>query len=283
VREAELIAIIREVFGPAASEAVDDDASDLPELAPGATRVTCADQVVEGHHFRRDLAPSPEAALESAGWRAVVRNLSDLAACGASPVGFLWTLALPDDDEASLRAFARGAARAAAKYGAPLLGGDLSKGPVLACSVTAFGDVTGPRLHRSGAQPGDGVYLSREVGLAVEGLQLLLQLKDKANPEDPRVIANLWPEPELELGQTLRGLATACIDVSDGVGQDLARLCAGSGVGADIDLALPDETGEDYALLFTAPTAPPRGIRIGTISEEFGIRGLAIDGFDHFS
>jgi thiamine-monophosphate kinase len=203
--------------------------------------------------------------------------------------------------------FAEGAARAAALHACPLLGGDLSRtdGP-LVCAVTMFGDVHGARHTRGGAKAGDVVWLSRKTGASAAGLRALqagLRPQDAQGPHALALRAHLTPTPELPLGQALVGIASACMDVSDGLLLDLSRLAAASGVainltGLDeaIDVAAGATAadayggGEDWALLFTtaAATAPSAGaIRLGEVMAGTGLwrggQALAPQGWDHFA
>jgi thiamine-monophosphate kinase len=288
-----------------------DDAATLPPIS-GAARVVSTDQLIEGVHFVGDEH------VQSAGWRAIARNLSDLAAMGASPVGFTWTLALPTRWLAGrtslLDTFARGAVAACARYGLPLLGGDVAatSGPFV-CSVTVLGDVRGAPLSRAGARPGDGLFVSRPLGASARGLELVLRgvARSRRVLERRALAAHLWPEPELALGRALVGRASACMDVSDGLLRDLPRLCRASGIGAELSeeelwaavdpaaralgLAVALAGGEDYALLFSLPPRrrPPRGaLRIGRVVEGSALtlvgatgarRPLFSGGFDHFA
>jgi thiamine-monophosphate kinase len=270
-----------------------DDAATLPPCPPGRTRVVTTDVVVEEVDFSATLAP-----LATAGARAIVQNVSDLAAMGAAPVGFVWSLAIPPGF--ALEPFVEGAAAACRTFGLPLYGGDISStsGP-LVCSITAFGDVDGAPLLRGGARPGDRVFVGGTVGGSAAGLRALFAARaagvDLAHGFDAwrarlpehvasAVDAHLQPAPQLALGQWLVGRATACLDVSDGVLLDLARMGRASKVGVVVDglaqavhAAADDDTmsgGEDYVLLFALPPdieAPARAIEIGRVVEGEGL------------
>lgn len=261
-----------------------DDAALLPHV-PGRQRVVTTDVVVEGVDFDRALYPALYA-----GMRAMTQNLSDLGAMGAAPLGFVWSLALPASwTEDEILDFARGAAVPAKLLRCALYGGDLSRtaGP-LVCSITAFGDVEGAPLLRSGARPGDDVWLSAPLGASAAGLRRLRQgdaprdaaafrawLQGLPELEARAVRAHL--QPALPDGTRLVGHANACMDVSDGLSLDAHRLAVASGVRLDLDAldagrdpaaTLEDALagGEDWALLFTARGAPPLdAVRIGRV------------------
>lgn len=319
MEEAALVRRIRRRFAglvPDAALTLEDDAAALPPPRHGRARVISVDQAHEGVHFR------PEDA-ESGGWRAIVRNLSDLAAMGAAPVGFVWTLALTppflDDNARLLDAFVRGAARACRRYGLPLLGGDLSRSRGrFSCTVTVLGDVRGRPLTRRGATPGDRVYVSRPLGAASGGLALLERGAGVDGTRAKQALrAHLWPEPELARGQLLVGRASACMDLSDGLGSDARRLAQASGVALHLDegavraavhpaagaadgegFARALGGGDDYALLFTLPRrrrAPRGSLYLGDVRDGRGVFLVARDergrrssrvldarGFDHF-
>ncbi len=311
MKEAALVALIRRRFrGLVAASAIglDDDAAVLPPARRGYERVISVDQVHEGVHF------TIGSGTESAGWRAIVRNLSDLAAMGAAPVGFVWTLALTpawlDDDARLLDGFLRGAARACRRYGLPLLGGDLSSSRgAFSCVVTVLGDAKGSALRRSGARSDDVVYVSRALGAAHRGLALLDEPGRTLSARERQALrAHLWPEPELALGLRLGARATSCMDLSDGLATDANRLARASAVavhldtgalGAAVHPAAGDahasglehalRGGDDYALLFTLPkrARPPRGcLRIGDVRPGTGVwldgKKLTYVGFEHF-
>ena len=244
---------------------VGDDCALLVPPA-GSSFAVSSDMLVEGRHFVSTVAP------ERLGHKALAVNLSDLAACGARPVAFTLALALPEASEAFLAPFARGLLALADRHGCELVGGDTTRGP-LTIAITVFGEVPcGAALLRSGACPGDDIWVSGTLGdarLALEVLRGSVALEG-AGFERVR-LAMEQPEPRLALGVALRGVASAAIDVSDGLAGDLGHLLSRSGVGASIDLgtlprsadvaALPaglQQTlllsgGDDYELVFTAP------------------------------
>ena len=221
---------------------VGDDAAVLA-VPPGYELVVTTDTLVSGVHFFADVSPA------TLGHKALAVNLSDLAAMGAQPAWFTLALTLPQADPEWLDAFAQGLFLLADSSGIALVGGDTTQGP-LSITITAMGLVPkGQALTRSGAQTGDLVFVSGTIG---DAAQALADLK-KWGQTPTRLRARLeCPTPRLALGQALRGLATACIDVSDGLVQDLGHILAASGRGAKINLS-PFLSGDDYELLFTAP------------------------------
>jgi thiamine-monophosphate kinase len=292
---------------------VGDDAA-LLEVPPGRALVAATDTLVEGRHFL------PGAPPRSIGHQALAVNLSDLAAMGAEPAWALLSLSLPQPDERWLAGFADGFFALADASGVALVGGDTVRGP-LVVTVEVLGFVEPARaLTRSGARPGDALFVSGSLGDSAAGLATLLRVGASAASDDPLVQRHLFAQPRLALGQALAGIATAGMDVSDGLLGDLHKLCAASGVGATLDLdALPlsealvsrhspEECekfavhgGDDYELLFTLPADRPfpgesasgelpRLTRIGRITAGRGVRctrggtevAISSTGYDHF-
>ena len=233
-------------------------ADDAAVLTPtgGHDLVVTQDMLVEGVHFR-DTDPAGRVAQ-----KALRVNLSDLAAMGATPVAYLLSLALPAAvDDAWVAAAAAGLAADQAEFGVHLIGGDTVSTPgPLTLSITALGQTpNGLALRRSGARPGDLVMVSGMIGDACLGLDVL-EGGDTTAPGAPGapgadylVDRYQLPSPRLSLGLALRGLATAAIDISDGLVADLGHLCGASGVGAAVDLgrvpvspaAAPDHAAHD--------------------------------------
>jgi thiamine-monophosphate kinase len=231
--------LIARYFKPIATDpgafGLDDDAAILK--ARGEDIVVTTDAIVEGVHFLPDDPPDTIAR------KALRVNLSDLAAKGALPAGFVLTLALRAADDGWLTSFARGLGSDAGLFGCPLLGGDTVSTPgPLTISITAFGRVSpGKMVHRSGARPGDRVVVTGTIGDATLGLEVLrhgasaVALADDAAAKAALVGRYRVPQPRNALANAVRDHAGAAMDVSDGLAGDLTKLCAASGVSAVID------------------------------------------------
>src|ERR1700681_1185855 len=230
-------ALIARYFRPIATDPgafdLGDDAAILK--AAGGDIVVTTDAIVEGVHFLSDDPPDTIAR------KALRVNLSDLAAKGAAPAGFVLTLALRSADDAWLTPFARGLGSDVGLFGCPLLGGDTvsTPGPAM-ISITAFGRVPAGRMvHRSGAKPGDRIVVTGTIGDAALGLDILrggaAAAYADAAARDMLIGRYRVPQPRTALAQAVRDHAHAAMYVSDGLACDLAKLCAASGVSAVID------------------------------------------------
>ena len=284
---------------------------DSAVLTPPANQqlVICTDTLVAGRHFPLDTDP------HAIGWKSVTVNLSDIAAMGAKPHSILLALSLADIEHDWLKGFSQGLYACCDQFGVSLIGGDTTQSPHLTISVTALGWIeSGQAITRAGAQVGDYVCVSGQIGDAAFGLAHLDHVLRKRLD---------YPTPRCQLGQQLKGLASSMIDVSDGLAQDLGHILQASAVGArveaallpalpDLRRALADERlfslqlagGDDYELLFTAPQQAREHVlaasraagvlvsRIGRITDNSGclevVDGngdpvhLNHKGFDHF-
>lgn len=238
-------------------------------LRPDHEALVTTDFTLEGIHFRRDWH-SPE----SVGHRCLARGLSDIAAMGGEPIAVFLSLALPRKlPQSWVDGFFRGLLQLAGKFKVGLAGGDTAESPgAILADIVVLGTVPkGQAIRRTGARPGDGIYVSGELGASAAAVKrMMAHPKRKLAPR--HFSQHFFPEPRLELGRILREkcLASAMIDVSDGLSTDLSHICQESGVGAEIaaetipiatvgqparqvDLHLALHGGEDYELLFTAP------------------------------
>lgn len=251
------------------------------------------DAIVEGVHFLPDDPPDTVAR------KALRRNLSDLASKGATPAGFLLTLALRSANEAWLTPFARGLGEDVRQYRCPLMGGETvsTPGPLM-ISIAAFGHVPpGRMVHRSGAKPGDRIVVTGTIGDAALGLDILkggASAKVLANdPAGREMLVERYrlPRPRNALAEVVRDHASAAMDVSDGLAGDLAKLCVASGVSAAIDVAsiplsapaaavlargaVGIETlisaGDDYEILCAIPEN-----RFDAFAKAAGLAGVAV-------
>lgn len=289
--------------GPGVVLGVGDDAA-LLEVPAGQQLVVATDSIVSGVHFPVDAPP------RAIGHRALAVNLSDLAAMGAEPRWATLAITLPRHDEAWIAEFAAGFTALAARTGVALVGGDTTRGP-LSVTVTVHGVVpAGQALTRAGARAGDALCVTGWPGDAAGALKLI---QGELDPEVSGVQALAmrfhFPEPRLAVGRALRGIAHACIDVSDGLLADLGHMLTASGVGATVEvdniprsvpfeLAVPAHLhrdlqlagGDDYELLFTCAPGAVAGLaaragefgcaitRIGRIEAETGLRCVTTDG-----
>jgi len=252
---------------------IGDDCALIKSSADEEVAIT-SDMLVEGRHFFAGANP------ELLGRKALAVNLSDLAAMGARPIGFTLAIALPTADSAWLETFSKGLFDTAKEYSCPLIGGDTTSGP-LTISITAFGAIpAGKAIRRSGAKPGDDIWVSGSIGdarLALAALRHEITLSSEDLQQIEHRMHN--PTPRIELGIQLRGIASAALDVSDGLLGDLRHILKQSQVDAEIHLAqLPKSDtlqkqdlhiqnqfagcgGDDYEICFTASSSQRENIQ----------------------
>lgn len=283
---------------------VGDDCA-LLNPTPGMQLAISTDLLLEGRHFLSTVDPV------RLGHKALAVNLSDLAACGARPLAFTLALALPEAIDAWLEGFSRGLFALADAHDCELIGGDTTRGPLAIC-ITVFGEVPpGQALLRSGARPGDDLYVSGTLGDARLALEVFRGTRSVAQAAFEAARERMeQPTPRVALGLALRGVATAAADISDGLVGDLGHILKASGAGAWIDTSIAINLiaargyltleggqsdaefalecvlagGDDYELVFTAPPAARNRVkaaavqtrtpvtRIGRIEAEPGLR-----------
>lgn len=281
VSEHELLAAIRRVLsgtGPGVIVGVGDDAA---VVAPGSGElVLTTDALVEGTHFSRSTASARDI-----GYKAIVVNVSDIAAMGASPRFALCALTLSDVVDAPwVMELFGGMREACEEHALSLVGGNLARGPEVTVVVTVTGEVApGRAVTRAGARPGDVIVVTGTLGAAAAGRRLASGRTPPSDEERAAILRHLRPTARVaEAGVLARCGATAMIDVSDGLTLDLARVCAASGVGARVRLAdvpigpaagLGDALGggEDYELVATVPDAAQAGAARQELDETFGV------------
>jgi thiamine-monophosphate kinase len=292
---------------PSIELGVGDDAA-IFNLDLGYQLVTTTDTLSEGVHFFKDDSP------EDIAYKSLAVNLSDIAAMGAKAKYFTLAITLPKLDEIWLQLFSKSLKETSEKYNVSLIGGDTTRGP-LNITITMMGVVEKSKaIQRSGARNGDNIYVSGEIG---DAALCLKKINEGEKPHKAELIKLNRPVPRLELGFALKGIASSCIDISDGLEQDLSHIINASKVGAVIDVqliplsqpmnkyiqhnddwSLPLCGGDDYELCFTAATNFNSSIiniaefcnikitKIGVISDskKLKIKGYNIEGesYQHF-
>lgn len=269
----------RPLAGPGALDLLDDAA--LLQPPPGRQLVFTADAMVAGVHFL------PDDPADTVGGKLLRVNLSDLAAMGATPLAYLMTVSAPHGtDDAWFAAFAAGLARDQARFGITLLGGDTTATPgPMTLSLTAIGHVApGTALRRAGAAAGDEVWVTGTVG---DGALGLLALRGRV-PDLDGWLAGRYRLPQPRLGLALHGIVSACMDVSDGLVQDLGHLCRAAGLGAVIEAARVPRSaaaraageawlatcltgGDDYELLMAVPPQRAEALRTAAAAQGLGV------------
>jgi len=277
---------------------VGDDAA-IFNLDSGYQLVTTTDTLLEGVHFFKDDSP------ENIAYKSLAVNLSDIAAMGSIAKWFTLAITLPKLDEIWLKKFSESLKDTSSKYNVCLIGGDTTRGP-LSITITMMGVVEKSKaIKRSGANNGDNIYVSGELG---DAALCLKRINEGEKPDKAQMVKLNRPIPRLDLGNALNGLASSCIDVSDGLEQDLSHIIKASKVGAIIDVqklplsqsvvkyieanndwSVPLCGGDDYELCFTAPKnfnseiikiakiCKIRITKIGVISDS---KNLKIKGYD---
>ncbi|HEY1077152.1 MAG TPA: thiamine-phosphate kinase [Rhodocyclaceae bacterium] len=247
----------------------------LIQPSPGHELVISTDMLVAGTHFYADTDP------EDLGWKTLAVNVSDMAAMGAQPRWAVLAMSLPGVEESWIAAFAKGFHDCADTFGVDLIGGDTTRGALNFC-VTIFGELpAGQAIRRSGGKPGDDVWVSGAPGRAGLGLAILQGKVEFNEPRRSECLKALTrPQPRVTLGLALRGLATAALDVSDGMLADLGHILEESHCGAELSFTnLPPPGiqrdmclggGDDYELLFTTPAA--RRAEVEALSQRIGLR-----------
>lgn len=295
---------------------IGDDAA-LIRVRAGYQLAVSADMSVAGTHFFADIDPF------AVGWKSMAVNVSDMAAMGAEPKWATLSIALPEINQMWLQGFSAGLFACADAYGVSLIGGDTTRGP-LNVAINILGEVPqGQALQRNGAQTGDDIWVSGELGCAALWLQHRLGNLHLYAEELPMLAEAMHhPQPRIGLGLALRGIATAALDISDGLLADLGHILRASGTGAILDWqAIPKPKlqqsqisesllqqavlagGDDYELCFTAPVLQREYLhglsdqlglplsRIGQITEGSGLQVLdgqvsmvlSQKGYEHFS